>query len=157
MGTGSGSNFGGDGQPGDAEVPVPIFSQGLRRRWFATAAVGLVAVLMYWSWSQARVRRDLQTLCECALVAEPNDPVIHYNLGNLWKSKSQLDRAIAQFRQVLRHKPDSTRTYNNLGWVGRDWPYGHCPARIRSGIRWPPQLARPDGRTGLHTLHSPGG
>jgi len=41
-----------------------------------------------------------------ALTALPEDPVLHFSLGNAYRDAGQISEAIHHYHQAARHKPD---------------------------------------------------
>jgi Flp pilus assembly protein TadD len=46
-----------------------------------------------------------------------SDPLVHYNLGNAYATKGNLDRAVAEYKKALTLKPLYAEAHNNLGSV----------------------------------------
>ena len=54
---------------------------------------------------------------ECAIEREPNDPIFHFNLGNVLYASQHLGRAKQQFRRAVELDDDYVEAWNNLGTV----------------------------------------
>ena len=48
------------------------------------------------------------------LEINPEDPELHYDLGNLYYKKGEFDKAIFQYQKSLSIQPDNPSTYYNL-------------------------------------------
>jgi tetratricopeptide (TPR) repeat protein len=96
-----------------------ISSWPSRQLWVRRVVqVGVAAVLvacMAFSWLQVRYWRDSFALYEHALVLNPENSTMHYNLGNTFKSRGDLDEAISHYRQALAINPRYVKAHNNLG------------------------------------------
>ncbi len=113
------------------------------------ATVTLTALLLFVVMGLVSARRlaayqDEITLWRDNLISQPDDPVAHNNLGNLFPDQPQ--EAIKQFEHAARLKPDYPEAYYNIGVVlgetGRlpqaieqyrqalrvkpDYPQAHC-------------------------------
>ncbi len=54
---------------------------------------------------------------ERALALEPWDPVLHFNLGNVWFGLGRLEPSAACFQQAVQRDPQYAEAWNNLGNV----------------------------------------
>ncbi len=54
------------------------------------------------------------------LIYAPESPAIHYNLGNIYVDKKQLNEAVSAYKQAIKLKPRYDEAYNNLGNVYSD-------------------------------------
>jgi len=69
---------------------------------------------------QIRVWRNSEILWSYIINAFPfprSDPLVHYNLGNAYAKKGELDKAISQYKQALILKPHYAEAHNNLGSI----------------------------------------
>src|SRR5256885_1326811 len=57
---------------------------------------------------------------EGAVNAAPDFAAARMNLGNAYRGRQELDKAISQYKQVLRLKPDWADTYFNLAILHLD-------------------------------------
>ena len=65
-----------------------------------------------------RIKRDHNkgiTLLVKAVSLQPNNPDVHYNLGNIFKDLRRWDDAIACYEKSLGLNPQSVEALNNLG------------------------------------------
>lgn len=51
------------------------------------------------------------------LLATPNDPNLHYNLGLMYTRRGELDEALGEFSMAVSLKPDMVEAYVNMGGV----------------------------------------
>lgn len=79
--------------------------------------VVLLVVLGSFTWRQAAVYLDLETLWRDTIEKNPAAWLAHNNLGNVLKKKGQLDAALDHFRQAAYLKPDAARIQVNIGDV----------------------------------------
>jgi tetratricopeptide (TPR) repeat protein len=71
-----------------------------------------------------------------AVALRPESPGVRLNLGLALHDKSQLDEAIAEYREALRLKKDYAEAYNNLGTALRDkGQLDQAIAEIREALR----------------------
>jgi len=54
-----------------------------------------------------------------AVVAGANDPVLHYNLGNVHARRGELGRALASYERARRLAPRNQDILSNMAWVRR--------------------------------------
>lgn len=52
-----------------------------------------------------------------ALMLSPDDPRIHYNLGNIYQRQEQFNKAYLRYQRAIELRPDYGRAWNNLGYV----------------------------------------
>ena len=116
---------------------VPLFIVGgyvlLRRAWrsvgrregfesirswpVAVFSVGIVALAIGFGYVSSRrlvAYRDEIALWQDALVHQPHDPLIQFNLGTLLAEAGRLPDAIRHFKETVRLDPDSDRAHYNL-------------------------------------------
>ena len=79
--------------------------------------VVLLVVLSSFTWRQAAVYLDLETLWRDTIRKNPAAWLAHNNLGNVLKQKGQLEAALDHFRQAAKLKPDAARIQVNIGDV----------------------------------------
>ena len=86
-----------------------------------------------------------------AIGLQPENPEIHYDLGNALRAMNRFDEAVASYREAVRLRPDYVKAYTNLGGTLRDLKrFGEAdgvlssdraiPARRRPGIHEPGRL-----------------
>ncbi|UCF42637.1 MAG: tetratricopeptide repeat protein [Planctomycetota bacterium] len=85
-----------------------------RKVMLSTSVLLVLAALLVCTRIQVRHWRNNFTLCERALSVTENNPVMHYSLGNAFRSENKLDEAITQYRRALRIEPEHSRTHGNL-------------------------------------------
>ncbi|HKJ93029.1 MAG TPA: tetratricopeptide repeat protein, partial [Longimicrobiales bacterium] len=79
------------------------------------AAGALLAVLGLLTLAQSRMYRNEETLWRATLVRNPRSWMAHNNLGMLLAARGETDRAIGQFQEALRERPDHAGALSNLG------------------------------------------
>ena len=79
-----------------------------------TAGVALAALLVC-TRIQTTYWRNSVTLLERTLAVTSGNNLAHYNLGRAFHSQGEIDKAIYQYRQAVKVKPDYAEAYNNLG------------------------------------------
>jgi len=85
-----------------------------RKVVLSTSALLVLGALSVCTRTQVRHWRNNFTLCERALSATENNAVMHYSLGNAFRSADKLDEAVTQYRRALRIEPNHSRTHGNL-------------------------------------------
>jgi tetratricopeptide (TPR) repeat protein len=85
-----------------------------RKVVLSTSALLVLGALLVCTRMQVRHWRNNFTLCERALAVTENNPVMHYSLGNAFRSAEKLDEAVTQYRQALRIEPNHARTHGNM-------------------------------------------
>jgi tetratricopeptide (TPR) repeat protein len=102
---------------------IALFSAGLARvvgRWNlhpggeAVATLFLGSALALLTWSQSRQYADAETLYRTTLSRNPSCWMAHVNLGK-WKLDSDVEGAMAHFREALKLKPDLVEARHDLG------------------------------------------
>jgi tetratricopeptide (TPR) repeat protein len=56
-------------------------------------------------------------LYRCAIAIDPQEPVLHFNLGNVLYGLGRLDESLASLQQAVEHDRDYAEAWNNLGNV----------------------------------------
>jgi len=87
----------------------------LGRQIGAAAVPTILMVLGALTWRQCHVYRDEETLWRDTLTKNPNAWIAHNNLGNVLADQGNLAGAVAEYRAVLRIKPDHAKAHYNLG------------------------------------------
>ena len=82
---------------------------------FFVATMVLAIGFGYVSSHRLRAYRDELSLWQDAVVHQPHDPLVQYNLGNQLAEAGQLLEAISHFEEAVRLDPDSYRAHFNLG------------------------------------------
>ncbi|HLZ20397.1 MAG TPA: tetratricopeptide repeat protein, partial [Smithellaceae bacterium] len=54
---------------------------------------------------------------QTALELDPKNWNAHYNMGNIYKEKGNMDKAFEHFREVTKLKPDYADAQNNVGLI----------------------------------------
>ena len=78
-------------------------------------AVGVVILLGFLTWQQARIYRDAETLYTDTLLRNPASWMAENNLGAVWLGQGKLPQAQDRFEAALRLNPDYAEADNNLG------------------------------------------
>ena len=84
-------------------------------RTFAGAGFALAAVLAAMTWRNAERWQTSEKLWTYTVANTRDCRTAHENLGTAKLDKEAYDEAIAQFREVLRLKPDYAEAYFNVG------------------------------------------
>ena len=79
------------------------------------AATVVIAALLVCTRIQTGYWRNSVTLLERTLAVTTGNNLAHYNLGRAFQSQGEIDKAIYQYRQAVKVKPDYAEAYNNLG------------------------------------------
>jgi tetratricopeptide (TPR) repeat protein len=93
------------------------FKWSRRRRLVLEARVcgTLMLVLAAFSWKQAHIYRDIDTLWRDTLAKNPRCWMARNNLGTVLAASGRIQEAIAQYDQALVINPGDPETHNNLG------------------------------------------
>ena len=81
----------------------------------AAAGFALAAALATMTWRHAERWQTSETLWTYTIAHTRDCRMAHENLGSAKLDKGAYDEAIAQFREVLRLKPDYAEAYVNIG------------------------------------------
>lgn len=87
--------------------PVPMVQAKSADEWFAEAIA---------CEDEGRMAEAAEAYRE-VLRLEPDDPVVHFNLGNVLYALGGVKGSAAEFRQALRCDPAYVEAWNNLGSV----------------------------------------
>jgi len=90
----------------------------LERQQQSWAAVGGLAVLLTLgsaTWKRAGLFASERTLWEDNVAKNPGAWVVHYNLGGQLLQAGRFDKAIIEFRETARLRPDLIEAHSNLG------------------------------------------
>lgn len=60
---------------------------------------------------------DAANVYQRAINVEPDDPILHFNLGNVLYGLDRFEQSAASFQQALRHDSNYAEAWNNLGNV----------------------------------------
>ncbi len=85
-----------------------------RKVVLSASALVVLGALLVCTRMQVRHWRNSFTLCERALAVTENNAVMHYSMGNAFRSADKLDEAITQYQHALRIEPNHSRTHGNL-------------------------------------------
>lgn len=94
------------------------------RRWsrsrggrlaLTTVAVILLAALGQASWHRGSVYLDLETLWRDTIDRNPECWMAQHNLGMVYETRGEVDRAIVQYRKAVDIRPDLEASHFNLG------------------------------------------
>src|SRR6185312_14879047 len=69
-------------------------------------SVALLAALVLLTWRQAHIYKDQKTLWQDTIAKTPGSWMAHNNLGIIFKDEGEYDRAIFQYQETIRLKPD---------------------------------------------------
>ena len=81
----------------------------------AVAAVTVVCVLAVLTALQARVWRSSESLWKHTLSIDPDCAIAHANLGDVYGSAGEPDRAIEHLARAIALRPGLAKAHNNLG------------------------------------------
>ena len=102
-----------------------VSTAGLRLLRFAVpgdratvvAAMIVLAVLGTLSWRQARIYENVETLWRDTIDKNSACWMARVSLGNELERTGRSDEALVQYREALRHDPDSAMAHNNVGVI----------------------------------------
>ncbi len=83
----------------------------------ASLAAAWVAVLAGATVARNRVWRDDLSLWSDVVAKSPHNARAHYQLGNAWRSRGDLEAASTAWEQAVELDPDNTMAWNQLGNV----------------------------------------
>jgi tetratricopeptide (TPR) repeat protein len=99
-------------QQGDVEQAIVHFKEALRiKPDFDLADANLKRAMAV--QNRMQIEGDAAEL-EQALKNKPDNPVLHFEMGNLFLSKGDVNQAINQFENALAIQPDYPQALNNL-------------------------------------------
>jgi tetratricopeptide (TPR) repeat protein len=75
----------------------------------------ILMLLLFLTWEQAAVYRNLITLYTATLKKNPGCWMAHYNLGIVLGDQGDIDTAIAHYRQAIELRPSYSEAHYNLG------------------------------------------
>lgn len=81
------------------------------------SSVVMIAFLGSLTWQQSRQYTDIETLYRKTLNKNPSSWMAHYNLGNVFAGRGQVDAAIVQYRGAVAACPGFVEAHNNLASV----------------------------------------
>ena len=81
----------------------------------AGVAMALIIALSWRASVQARYWQDSETLWNHTLDVTTDNDTAHYNLGNLFQQRGELDRAIAHFESALEIRSRNAASHYNAG------------------------------------------
>jgi len=81
------------------------------------AAILIVGSLSFLTYKQIAVWKDSLDLWSYAAWMEPESPLVHSNLGDVYSNLNMPDKAIEQYLAAIRLKPDYSEAHDNLGLV----------------------------------------
>ncbi|MCK4752068.1 MAG: tetratricopeptide repeat protein [Planctomycetes bacterium] len=86
-----------------------------RKIALAVSAVLIITAMLICTHKQVRIWANNFTLFGHTLAVTEDNYVIYYNLGHVYQSRGQIDKAIRQYRETIRIMPKHVKAYNNLG------------------------------------------
>jgi protein O-mannosyl-transferase len=105
--------------------PLALLGAGLVRfsdfvmhekQWLQSSlCAGLLLILGLVSWQQVGIYKNSETLWSDTLAKNSACWAGHYNLGNAFARKGQLDEAMAHFQKAVDLNPNYAEAHNNLG------------------------------------------
>jgi tetratricopeptide (TPR) repeat protein len=102
-------------------VPLTRIANQLRllaskNRWLRAAlCAGLLLVLGFVTWQRTWAYQSEEILWRDTVAKNPDCWLGHYNIGNAFMEKGQIDEAIAQYQKSLEINPNYAYAHNNLG------------------------------------------
>jgi tetratricopeptide (TPR) repeat protein len=83
--------------------------------WGVAAGGVLLLGLGVLTWKQASIYADQETLWRDTVAKNPTSWMAHYNLGNAFYRRGQIDEAMSQYEETIRLDPNDPDAHNNLG------------------------------------------
>jgi Zn-dependent protease with chaperone function len=80
----------------------------------------------------------LQKIAERRITAEPDNPLLHFLLGNICFEKKDYGNAVGGYEAALRLTPDNPEILNNLAWLyatAKDEAWRNAPEALRLSRR----------------------
>ncbi|MGD1031901.1 MAG: tetratricopeptide repeat protein [Opitutaceae bacterium] len=145
-----------------ALIGVAAFAGAAWARWrfggsaaVATAAVCALACL---TWRQCLNYRDAETLYRATIAANPECWLAHNNLGVSYQRGGEWAKAIEEYQEALRLRPNDAELHNNLGAVWLKMPERSNDAigQIREALRLKPDFAEAHHNLGMALAPIPG-
>jgi Flp pilus assembly protein TadD len=78
---------------------------------------GILAACSTCSWRQTAYWQNGASLFEHAVLANQENTLAHYNLGEALRRNGDLELALSQFERAVELAPDMTRAWTNLGGI----------------------------------------
>ena len=95
------------GEVGHADTSLSPLRQAL--------CAGLLLVLGFVTWQRTRAYQSEEILWRDTIAENPDCWLGHYNVGNAYMQKGQIDEAIAQYQTALELNSNYADAHNNLG------------------------------------------
>ncbi len=108
-----------------ASIGVLALAGALASRGPAAARAilaALVIVFGVFTYQQARIYRDAETLWSVTIESNPDAWLARVNLGDLLMRRGKVDEAIEQLEAALRTEPRETTSLKNLAWIRAAFP-----------------------------------
>jgi Flp pilus assembly protein TadD len=123
-----------------------------QQSWASVAALAVLLALGSSTWTRASVYASEETLWEDTVAKNPNGWVVHYNLGIWLLETARFDKAIVQFRDAARLRPDLAKVHSNLGIaLAQDDKLPEAAAEFEQALQIDPHLFEVQGNLG-HVL-----
>jgi len=125
-----------------------------------SAAVVLVGLLSWQTWTQAHIYQDLHTLWKDTLAKNPDCWMAHDNLGVILGQQGNLEKAVYHLSEAVRLNPNNEKAHNNLGIaLAMQGRYSEAIHHYREALRIKPRyrIARRNLDLLLHKMGMPSG
>ncbi|MFP4477269.1 MAG: tetratricopeptide repeat protein [Desulfatibacillaceae bacterium] len=90
---------------------------GWKARVAAGAMAACVMLLCFASWDYTGAYADTETVFQRALERDPDNYVAHGNLGLLYNSRGEYDKAVRHLAEAIRRKPDFAKGVEVLACI----------------------------------------
>jgi protein O-mannosyl-transferase len=112
------------------------------RPMLAVAAALVLAFLGRATWQRGSVYLDLETLWQDTIARNPSCWMAQHNLGMVYETRGEIDRAIVQYRRAVDIRPDLEATHFNLGtMLARAGDLSGARASFQEALRIRPAYA----------------
>jgi len=145
-----------------ALIPVAILVVAGMYRWLGRAALpcslAVAAALFATTFRRNEVFRTEEGIWGDTVAKRPGNERAHNNLGDALDSEGRIPEAIAQFREVIRLKPDYAEAHSNLGNALAKLPgrLAEAASELELALRLKPDFAKAHNNLGSVFAKTPG-